>query len=53
MKPNGLAGIHAELAIGARFPHLLGIGIGALGAGTLLILVGGIAIYIAAARRPS
>ena len=53
MKPNGSAGIHAELAIGARFPHLLGIGIGALGAGTLLILVGGIAIYIATARRTS
>jgi uncharacterized protein DUF4389 len=53
MKPNGSAGIHAELAVGARFPHLLGIGIGALGAGTLLILVGGIAIYIAAARRTS
>jgi hypothetical protein len=36
MNPDGSACIHAELAIGARFPHLLWIGIGALGGGALL-----------------
>jgi hypothetical protein len=36
MNPDGSACIRAELAIGARFPHLLWIGIGALGGGALL-----------------
>ena len=53
MNVNGSAGVHTDLAIGARFPHLLWIGIGVVGGGALLLLLGGIAIYIAAARRPS
>jgi hypothetical protein len=50
MNPNGSAGVSSQLAIGARFPHLLWIGIGAVGGGVLLLLVGGGVIY-AAVRR--
>jgi hypothetical protein len=39
------------MAIGARFPHLLWIGIGALGAGALLLLLGGGGMYAAIHRR--
>jgi hypothetical protein len=51
MNSNGSAGIHTDLAIGARFPHLLWIGIGALGAGVLLLLLGGTGIYFATRTR--
>jgi hypothetical protein len=51
VNPDGSAGVHAELAIGARFPHLLWIGLGALGAGALLILLGGGGLYAALRRR--
>jgi hypothetical protein len=47
MNPTGSAGVHTELAIGARVPHLFWIGIGALGAGVLLVLVGGGGLYVA------
>jgi hypothetical protein len=51
MNPDGAAGVRTELAIGARFPHLLWIGIGVLGGGALLLLAGGGAISAAARRR--
>ncbi len=51
MNANGSAGIHADLAIGARFPHLLWIGISALGAGAVLLLLGGAGMYAAIHRR--
>jgi Domain of unknown function (DUF4389) len=51
MNSNGSAGIHTDLAIGARFPHLLWIGIGALGGGVLLLLLGSTGIYFATRRR--
>jgi Domain of unknown function (DUF4389) len=51
MNANGSAGIHADLAIGARLAHLLWIGIGALGAGALLLLLGGAGMYAAIHRR--
>jgi hypothetical protein len=51
MNANGSAGLHADLAIGARFPHLLWIGLGALGAGALLLLLGGVGMYAAIHRR--
>jgi hypothetical protein len=50
MNANGAAGVRAELAIGARFPHLLGIGIGALAGGALLLLLGGGGILAALHR---
>jgi hypothetical protein len=53
MNANGSAGVHADLAIGARFPHLLWIGIGALGAGGLLLLLGGGGLYAAVRRTGS
>jgi hypothetical protein len=40
MNRDGAAGVDADLAIGARFPHLFWIGIGALGAGVVLLLLG-------------
>jgi uncharacterized protein DUF4389 len=51
MNADKSAGIHADLAIGARFPHLLWIGLGALGAGVLLLLLGGGGLYAAVRRR--
>jgi hypothetical protein len=51
MNSNGSAGIDTDLAIGARFPHLLWIGIGALGGGVLLLLLGGTGIYFATRTR--
>ena len=50
MNANGTAGVHTDLAVGARFPHLLGIGFGAIGVALGLLLVGGIGMY--AALRP-
>ena len=52
MNANGSAGVHATLAVGASFPHLLWIGLAALGAGALLLLIGGAGIF-AAVRRSS
>ena len=51
MNANGSAGVHTDLAIGARFPHLLWIGIGAVGAGALLLLLGAGGLYAAVRRR--
>jgi hypothetical protein len=51
MNPDGSAGVHTELAIGARFPHLLWIGIGALGGGVLLLLIAGAGLFAAVRRR--
>jgi hypothetical protein len=51
MNSNGSAGVHTDLAIGARFPHLLWIGIGALGGGALLLLLGGGGLYAAVRKR--
>jgi hypothetical protein len=50
MNANGSAGVRADLAIGARFPHLLWIGIGVLGGGALLLLLCGGGIYAALHR---
>ena len=51
MNTNGSAGVHTDLAIGARFPHLLWIGIGVLGAAVLLLVIGGAGLYAGARRR--
>jgi hypothetical protein len=52
MNANGSAGINADVSVGARFPHLLTIGIAVLGAGILLGMLSGGAIYLAVSRRP-
>jgi len=51
MNANGSAGVRTDLALGARFPHLLWIGIGVLSGGALLLLLGGGGIYAAVRRR--
>jgi Domain of unknown function (DUF4389) len=51
MNANGSAGVHTDLAIGARFPHLLWIGLGAVGGGAVLLLLGGGGLYAALRRR--
>ena len=51
MNANGSSGVHTQLAVGARFPHLLWIGVGVLGAGVGLLLIGGGGLYAAVRRR--
>jgi Domain of unknown function (DUF4389) len=51
MNADNSAGIHADLAIGARFPHLLWIGVGVLAGGALLLLIGGGGLYAAVRTR--
>ncbi len=50
MNADASAGVNADLSIGARFPHLLAIGIGLASGGALLLLAGGGAIYGALRR---
>jgi Domain of unknown function (DUF4389) len=51
MNADGSPNVTADLSVGARFPHLLGIGIGLLSAGGALLLIGSLAIYGAASSR--
>ena len=51
MNADGSRGVAAAVAVGARVPDLLWIGVGLLAAGGLLLLIGGGAIYGASARR--
>ncbi len=51
MNADGSGDVRADLAIGARLPHLLWIGIGVLGAGALLLLVGAGGLFAAVPRR--
>lgn len=51
MNANGSAGVHADLTLGARFPHLLSIGIGMLAGGVFLLLLGGLGMYAATRTR--
>jgi hypothetical protein len=53
MNADGSAGVRADLAVGARFPHLLWIGIGVLGSGAFLLLLAGGGLYAALPRRSS
>ena len=50
MNADGSAGVRAELSAGARFPHLLAIGIGALATG-LFFAVASSGILFASVRR--
>jgi len=51
MNANATRNVASELSIGASFPHLLAIGTAALGAGLLILLLGGGGLYLAV-RRP-
>jgi Domain of unknown function (DUF4389) len=51
MNANGTRDVASELSIGASFPHLRTIGIGALGTGLLLLLLSGSALYVVVRRR--
>jgi hypothetical protein len=51
MNANGSAGVRTDLALGARFPHLLWIGVGVVSGGALLLLLGSGGIYAAVRRR--
>jgi hypothetical protein len=45
MNADGSHGISATVSIGAKFPHLLWLGVGAAGFGGLLLLVSGAGLY--------
>ncbi len=51
MNADGTRDVASALSIGASFPHLLKIGIAALGAGLLMLLLGGSGLYLAVCRR--
>jgi Domain of unknown function (DUF4389) len=51
MNADGTHNVASDLSIGASFPHLLRIGIAALGAGLLMLLLGGGGLYLAVRRR--
>jgi Domain of unknown function (DUF4389) len=51
MNANGSSGVSADVSIGARIPHLLTISVAALGAGILLLLLAGGAIYLIVRER--
>ncbi len=50
MNADGSANVAAELSVGARVPHLLLIALIVLGAGLLMLVLGGIGLYLAVPR---
>lgn len=53
MNADGSAGVNSDVSIGARLPHLLAFSIGAAGAGLVLLLLSGGAVYLAVRSRTS
>ena len=51
MNADSSNAVNASVSIGARVPHLLAIGIAALGAGLLLLLLSGGGIFLAVRKR--
>jgi hypothetical protein len=48
---NGAHGVRADVAVGAGFPHLGWMGLGAFGTGLLLVGIAGGCFYLAVGRR--
>jgi len=53
MNADSSPGVAADVAVGARIPHLLTIGIAVLAGGIVLLLLSGGASYLAISRKPS
>ena len=51
MNADGSPGVDATASIGAKFPHLLWVAVGAAGFGVLLLLVSGAGLYAAVHAR--
>jgi Domain of unknown function (DUF4389) len=51
MNANGTRDVTSQLSIGATFPHLLTVGLTALGTGLLLLLLSGGTLYLVVRRR--
>lgn len=51
MNADGARGVSGDVSVGARLPQLLTIATAILGAGLLLILLSGTALYLAITRR--
>jgi hypothetical protein len=51
MNADGAPNVASDLSIGARFPHLLTIGLAALAAGLLILLLSGTTLYAVVRRR--
>jgi uncharacterized protein DUF4389 len=51
MNADGSKGVNATVSIGAKFPHLLWLGVGTAGVGALLLLLSGAGLYAAVHRR--
>jgi hypothetical protein len=52
MNAHGTRDVTSELSIGASFPHPQTIGVASLGAGLLILLLSGSALYVVVRRRP-
>jgi hypothetical protein len=51
MNADGTRDVSSQLSIGATFPHLLAIGLAAVAAGLLILLLSGGTLYVVARRR--
>ena len=52
MRPDASPGVAASLSVGARFPHLLAIGLALIGGGVLGLIAGAGILFASLRRRP-